>query len=128
MKIVVFLRAVTFEILHEISPFALFFWSKKYIKTTMYPAKKPLRFVKNFVFLRPVTSELLHEISPFALFLVKKQVRKHAVPSKKTVNFYVTFLLSDGCSPPPSPSTALENAFLASFGLCWKLGKGVTGR
>ena len=95
----------------------------------MYPANKTVTFVKIVVFLQAVTSELLHEISPFALFLVKKQVRKHAVPSKKTVNFYVTFLLSDGCSPPlPSPSTALENAFLASFGLCWKLGKGVTGR
>ena len=39
----------------------------------MYPAKKPLRFVKIVVFLRAVTSEILHEISPFALFLVKKQ-------------------------------------------------------
>ena len=69
----------------------------------MYPAKKPLRFVKNFVFLRPVTSELLHEISPFALFLVKKQVRKHAVPSKKTVNFYRYFSFERRLLSPPPP-------------------------
>ena len=37
----------------------------------MYPAKKPLRFVKIIVFLRAVTSEILHEISPFAFFLSK---------------------------------------------------------
>ena len=53
----------------------------------MYPAKKPLRFVKNVVFLRAVTSEILHENSHFALFLVKKYLKKHDVPCKKTVTF-----------------------------------------
>ena len=53
----------------------------------MYPAKKPLRFVKIVVFLRAVTSEILHEISPFALFFVKKQLKKQNVPFKKTVTF-----------------------------------------
>ena len=53
----------------------------------MYPSKKPLRFVKNVVFLLPVFSEILHEISPFALFFVKKQLKKHDVPFKKTVTF-----------------------------------------
>ena len=72
MKIVVFLRAVNSEILHEIAPFALFL-VKKQEKNTLYLSKKPLRFVKIVVFLRAVTSEILHEISPFALFLVKKQ-------------------------------------------------------
>ena len=46
----------------------------------MYPAKKPLRFVKIVVFLRAVASEILHEISPFALFLVKKYLKKHVIP------------------------------------------------
>ena len=50
----------------------------------MYPA---IRFVKIVVFLRAVTSEILHEISPFALFLVKKYLKKHDVPCKKTVTF-----------------------------------------
>ena len=53
----------------------------------MYPAKKPLRFVKIVVFLRAVFSEILLEISPFALFSVKKQLKKHDVPCKKTVTF-----------------------------------------
>ena len=53
----------------------------------MYPAKKPLHFVKIVVFLRAVTSEILYEISPFALFLVKKYLKKHHVPLKKTVTF-----------------------------------------
>ena len=53
----------------------------------MYPAKKPLRFVKIVVFLQTVFSETLHEISPFALFFVKKQLKKHDIPCKKTVTF-----------------------------------------
>ena len=53
----------------------------------MYPAKKPLRFVTIFVFLLAVFSEILHEILPFALFFVKKQLKKHDVPFKKTVTF-----------------------------------------
>ena len=72
MKIVVFLRAVISEILHEILPFTLFF--VKELKKHYVPAKKPLRFVKTVVFLRTVFSEILHEILPFALFFVKKQL------------------------------------------------------
>ena len=76
MKIVVFLRAVSSEILSEISPFALFFVKNQQKKKTMYLTKKPLRFVKNVVFLLAVFSEILSEISPFALFFVKKQLQK----------------------------------------------------
>ena len=53
----------------------------------MYPAKKPLRFVKIVVILQAVFSEILHEILPFALFFVKKQLKKHDIPCKKTVTF-----------------------------------------
>ena len=45
----------------------------------MYPAKKPLRFVKIVVFLQAVSSEILSEISPFALFFVKTQLKNHVV-------------------------------------------------
>ena len=40
----------------------------------MYPAKKPLRFVKIVIFLEAVFSETLHEISPFALFFISLTV------------------------------------------------------
>ena len=53
----------------------------------MYPAKKPLRFVKIVVILQAVFSEILHEILPFALFFVKKQLKKQNVPCNKTVTF-----------------------------------------
>ena len=53
----------------------------------MYPAKKPLRFVKIVVILRAVFYEILNEILPFAIFFVKKQLKKHDVPFKKTVTF-----------------------------------------
>ena len=42
----------------------------------MYPAKKPLRFVKIVVFLQAVFSEIMPEISPFAFFLSKKIIQK----------------------------------------------------
>ena len=61
----------------------------------MYPAKKPLRFVKIVVFLRAVSSEILSEISPFALFFVKKQLKKHDVPLQK--NRYVLWKMSFFC-------------------------------
>ena len=67
VKIVVFLRAVASEILHEISPFALFL-VKKYLKKQAVPCIKPLRFVKIVAFFRFVFPETLSEISPFALF------------------------------------------------------------
>ena len=49
----------------------------------MYPAKKPLRFVKNVVFLRAVFSQILCEISPFALFLSKNNKSKNTMYSAK---------------------------------------------
>ena len=57
----------------------------------MYPSKKPLRFVKIVVILHAVFSEIRHEILPFALFFVKKQLKKHDVPFKKTVTFCENF-------------------------------------
>ena len=62
----------------------------------MYPAKKPLRFVKNVVFLRAVTSEILHEISPFALFFVKKQLKNKMYPAKKPLRFLKTVVFFAG--------------------------------
>ena len=53
----------------------------------MYPATKPLRFLKTVVFMQVVFPDILTEISPLALFLVKKQVKKHAVPCITTVTF-----------------------------------------
>ena len=53
----------------------------------MYLAKKPLRFMKIVVILWAVFSGILSKISPFALFLVRKQLKKHDVPCKKTVTF-----------------------------------------
>ena len=65
-----------------------YFLSKNNEKNTMYPSKKPLRFVKIVVFLRAVTSEIVHEISPFVFFFVKKQLKNHDIPCKKTVTVY----------------------------------------
>ena len=67
-----------------------FFCQKNNYKNTMYSADKLLRFVKIVVFLLVVFLEILSEISPFALFLIKKQLKKHDVPCKKTVTFYET--------------------------------------
>ena len=53
----------------------------------MYLAKKPLRFMKIVVILWAVFSGILSKISPFALFFVRKQLKKHDVPCKKTVTF-----------------------------------------
>ena len=61
----------------------------------MYPAKKPLRFVRVFVILLAVSSEILSEISPFALFFVQKQLKKHDVPLQK--NRYVLWKMSFFC-------------------------------
>ena len=46
VKIVVFLRAVTSEILHEISPFALLF-VKKQVQKHAVPFKKTVTFCEN---------------------------------------------------------------------------------
>ena len=74
----------------------------------MYPAKKPLRFVKIVVFLRAVSSEILSEISPFALFFVKKQLKKHDVPKGVWLFFFRGGTL-------PRPTYLLNCQILAFF-------------
>ena len=52
--------------------------------------------MKIVVFLRAVFSEIMSEISPSAFFFVKKQVKKHDVPFKKTVTFCENFRFFEG--------------------------------
>ena len=73
-----------------------FFGQKIPKKTRCTLQKKPLRFVKIVAYLWAVTSKILQEISPFALFFVKNQVKKHAVPSKKTVAYCENCRFFDG--------------------------------
>ena len=49
VKIVVFLRAVTSEILHEISPFALFLVKKQGKKNTLYQGSIKVEKPRNLV-------------------------------------------------------------------------------